>query len=271
MLDEQTTIFLTLVAIALAGCLTSVEYLYAIKRGGLGSSSLFTWDLCGSRQGWLFRGLPSRLINWCFRPTIFVALMIARIVACIALVVLVDRAMLAGVTFFLTVTALLLSIRHGHGHDGADQMMLIVLVGAFTYFLFDQNSPWRWAGILFIGGQAALSYFVSGSAKLTSKEWRSGRALPNVLTTAIYGTPSIGRALRKYPALCAFFTWALMLWQVSTPVVLFLPVPFLWGWMTIGFTFHATAAILMGLNSFFIAFTGTYPALLLSTGFLRPN
>jgi hypothetical protein len=91
LVDEPMAIKLTLLAVALGSCLTSVEYLYALSRDGLGSRSLFAWEICGCRQGWLFRGLPAQLMNWCFQPSPFAALMIVRIAGCVALVALTDR------------------------------------------------------------------------------------------------------------------------------------------------------------------------------------
>jgi hypothetical protein len=269
LVDEPMAIKLTLLAVALGSCLTSVEYLYALSRDGLGSRSLFAWEICGCRQGWLFRGLPAQLMNWCFQPSPFAALMIVRIAGCVALVALTDRCILAALSLGLTLLAGLLSIRHEHGKDGADQMMIILSTGVFAYLVFDPESPWRWTGIIFISGQAALAYFVSGAAKLISKEWRTGRALPNVLTTTIYGSPKVGKTIRQWPVACMVLTWWVMVWEVSFPLLLISPPQYRWMWLAAGFSFHTGSAVLMGLNTFLIAFVGTYPAMLLTAELLR--
>ncbi|MBA4533831.1 hypothetical protein H1196_14565 [Brevibacillus halotolerans] len=81
-----------------------------------------------------------------------------------------DRTILGIVILGLTLSTWLLAFKHQHGPDGADQMMMLLCVGMLAYFLFENTSSWRWAGILFIGGQLMLAYFVSGAAKLISEE-----------------------------------------------------------------------------------------------------
>lgn len=267
--EEHTGVFLTLLAIALTGFLTSIEYLYSLGKGGLGSASLFHWNVCRSRQGWPFRGRQAEINNWLFQPNIFVVLMTLRIIGCLILVTVNDRTILAIVILGLILSTGLLALRHVHGHDGADQMMMLLCVGMLTYFLFENNSSWRWAGILFIGGQAILAYFVSGAAKLISEEWRSGRALSSVLTTRIYGTLPVGKVMQKHPIVCMVLAWGLMIWEISSLFLILSSSPYVWIWLAIGVSFHLSAALLMGLNTFLLAFLGSYPAVLMTVGILQ--
>jgi hypothetical protein len=269
LVSEPHAIYLTLAAIGAFGTLTSIEYLYALKNGTLGTNSLFAWDLCRSRTGWPFRGTLVRLLDICFQDGPFSALMVARLALSLTLFVVHDRTALAIILLLLSFFQILLTMRHSHGHDGADQMSLLLTVGAMAYFLFDGGSPWRWAGIIFIGLQAVLSYSISGLAKMSSPVWRSGQGLYGVMITTIYGTPSVGRVLRKHPLMCRAFAWALMIWQVTTPVLVFSGSLSLSIWLLLGMSFHISAALFMGLNSFLLAFVGSYPSVFLTSVLIR--
>lgn len=48
--------------------------------------------------------------------------------------------------------------------------------------------------------------------------------------------------------------------RLGLAAVLFVDRPIMWVMLGVGVLFHATIAALMGLNSFFIAFVATYPA-----------
>ncbi|KAB2489629.1 hypothetical protein [Priestia endophytica] len=146
---------------------------------------------------------------------------------------------------------------------------MLLCVGMFTYFLFENTSSWRWAGILFIGCQSMLAYFVSGAAKLSSEEWRSGRGISSALTTRIYGTLSFGKELRKHPNVCKILSWGLMIWEISFPFMILSSSSYVWVWLAFGVIFHSSAALLMGLNSFLLAFLGSYPAVLMTASLLQ--
>ncbi|MGZ8941194.1 MAG: hypothetical protein ACXW00_00300 [Methylobacter sp.] len=252
-----------------AGILTSVEYLVALSRGGFGASSLFAWQICRSRPGALFQGPLGRALDVLFSTNVFALFMLNRLVASGLLLVMEERCLLAGLLFYLAATTTLLNARHAHGHDGADQMLLILTVGTLAYAVFPVTSPWRMAGLLFIGTQSILSYVVSGSSKMTSSIWRSGRGLPGVLSTAIYGKPAVGAMLQSCPRLCFAMAWGLMIWQISTPIMAIAGSPWIWLWITGGIAFHTSAAVLMGLNSFLITFLGAYPCVLITAQLIR--
>jgi hypothetical protein len=51
-------------------------------------------------------------------------------------------------------------------------------------------------------------------------------------------------------------------WECLFPLAFLLPWPYGIGFLAAGALFHAANAILMGLNTLFLSFLATYPALL---------
>lgn len=261
-LHEDLAIQMTLMLIAALVALTSAEYLYALATGRIGESSLFSWAVCSARQGWMYQDRWGRILNITFHPNLLSIVIVTRCACSLALLISNDRAILCTCCVFLSLTGLLLCLRHEHGRDGADQMSLILVIGITMYLIFDVNSSWRWAGVALIVGQATLSYIVSGVAKLLSKEWRSGSAITAVFLTSIYGCPPVGRILHRQRVLAGVTSWFLIAWEVTFPAVLITPWPYAGLWIVVGVVFHLSAAVFMGLNTFLISFVATYPLLL---------
>jgi hypothetical protein len=122
---------------------------------------------------------------------------------------------------------------------------------------------------LFVGAEITLSYLASGIAKFRSAEWRSGRALPNIMNHHTYGHPGFGRLLRTYPAPARVLTLFVMAFQVSFFLFFFIPMPFALIYIAGGMLFHACIAYFMRLNQFFVVFVGTYPCLIFAHEYVR--
>ena len=109
---------------------------------------------------------------------------------------------------------------------------------------------------------AVLSYFTAGVAKLISPIWRSGGALPAILGTYGHGVATVSRIMTSRPAVGFVLGWAVILFEVSFPLVLLAPSSVAIAVLGIGLTFHLVSAVLMGLNSFLWPFPATYACVL---------
>lgn len=163
----------------------------------------------------------------------------------------------------LTVTALsslLLMTRTSYGNDGADQMLLLVLVPSALARLVGSDRALTYA-LWFIAVQCCLAYVTSGLGKVAGRSWRDGTGLVGVLTTRTYGRPTLARLLRQRLGLARLLSWWVIAVEVAFPLVLVAPRPVVVLLLAAGLTFHVTTAVVMGLNSFVWAFLAAYPAL----------
>jgi hypothetical protein len=164
-------------------------------------------------------------------------------------------------TAIVFATALLLNLRTTYGNEGSDQMILIVLAGLLATSVL-RHTAWRLGGLVFIALQSALSYFVAGVAKLASPCWRSGEALARIANSRTFSFQEVALLARHRPHVFSFFGWATILFEVTFPLVLVLPMRFALAYLVMGALFHVFIAIGMGLNRFLWAFLSTYPSII---------
>jgi hypothetical protein len=157
---------------------------------------------------------------------------------------------------------MLLYARNQLGMDGSDQMMLVVCSGIAFALLVPARSAEDIA-IGYIAAQLLLSYAISGSAKLVSPQWRSGRAIPDIMNTIGYGFPSVGAFLHRHRQLGPVLCWSVIVFECGAPLVILAGTPGAAAIVVLGLGFHISVALLMGLNVFPWSFAATYPALLL--------
>jgi hypothetical protein len=173
----------------------------------------------------------------------------------------------ATMAIVIAITSMLLTIRSSYGHDGADQMLFLTfaslgLAHALGSPIAQQLALW------FITLQVSLSYFTAGFAKLISPIWRSGAALPGILSTEIYGHEKASAFVARYPILAKIGAWSVILFECAFPLSL-LGSPLLTiTLLSAGAVFHFGTAVFMRLNTFFWAFIATYPAILYCSGIL---
>jgi hypothetical protein len=161
----------------------------------------------------------------------------------------------------LLVGGLLLSYRSFFGGDGSDQMTTVVLAG-MAYEAFAAPGPLADAGFWFIAAQLTMSYFAAGIAKVVSEQWRAGTAALDVLRSACYGSRAGTRLLETIPGGSQAASWAVMAFEVSFPLVFFVPPEAALAILFAGVLFHVGNAAFMGLNTFLSAFLAAYPAML---------
>jgi hypothetical protein len=187
------------------------------------------------------------------------ALLAVRLVAApVSVALLVSKSPWAGVSCAAVfLVGALVHLRLVYGLDGADQMQSVVWAGLAIYGQAPGSTSAKLA-IGFVGAQITLSYAVAGIAKLVSREWRGGKAVPAILATQTYGSPHLA-ALLGTPVRCRLACWSVIGFEVGFPIFALLGwVPLLIGVGT-AITFHVAVALTMGLNGFLWAFVAALP------------
>jgi hypothetical protein len=260
----QIVIWIHALSVTVAG----LEYIHA--GSDFGSTGAFAWKVFRTTRDTL--RIPRNLdrVHW----TVFgrrgsVAVIATQVVAVLAAAALPVRTWVQWIALLVSCVGLgLLAWRQRYGEDGADQMNLIVAVTLVLTVGPFQSMTALQLGLAFLAAQLALSYLSAGVAKLISPVWRSGAAVGLVLNTASYGSRPAGALLKRLPWAGRLLTWSVVAFEISFPVALVLPWPWVAVPMAIGAFFHASIAIVMGLNNFVPAFLSTYPALLYTSMFI---
>jgi hypothetical protein len=158
----------------------------------------------------------------------------------------------------MAVSSFPVMLRSPYGWDGADQMSAITFVALSAKSWLPDIEP---AVQRFFAFQLCLSYFASGVAKAISAEWRSGRALTGIVSTEMYGNEALYRGLRHKRWLRVSAARSVILAECAFPLLLVAPRRLRRVGLMGGVLFHAAAAQVMGLNTFFWSFVAVYPAL----------
>jgi hypothetical protein len=157
---------------------------------------------------------------------------------------------------------MLLYLRTQLGLDGSDQMILVASSAVAAALLVPDPQAQRIA-LYYLAAQLLLSYAVAGIAKAISPTWRSGRAVPQITMTIGYGDPRVGAFLERHAGLGRLLCWATIAFECSAAVLILAGVPGALVIIVAGVLFHASIAVLMGLNVFLWSFAAAYPALIL--------
>ena len=246
--------------VAFWALLSSAEWL--ASRQLFDRAGLLSWKVLSLRRSLInFTNFPSCLAG----PFAVRFVLIARCLSAATLFISpglwADTLALAVITF----SCIYMSQRTCFGIDGSDQMAIILTVGALIMAigLAEQRPYFSYAGVLLVGGQLVLSYFVAGFAKLVSTQWRHGQAFGKVMLTQTYGHEGATRIVARYSAVSAAVCWTVILGEVLFPLALFANKNVLVFALGCFALFHVANAFFMGLNAFVIAFLGCYPSVLL--------
>lgn len=157
-------------------------------------------------------------------------------------------------------TAAALKVHHHQGSDGADQVSFMTLLVTLVAKAFPNDEQAKRALLRMIAFQSCLSYSASGSVKLGSATWRSGRAITGVFRTATFGDESFYRFVKLHPVLPRLVAWSVILSETLFPLVMVTPKPVSRGILAAMGVFHLANSRFMGLNRFPVAWSSTYPA-----------
>jgi len=268
-ITEGGAVMLTTICVAFTIVFMSVEYLYLIYKRRFSRDTFFSWEISGAGEGWLYSGWRARILNYIFDGNKFTSIIILRLLlAVLVMIISENRLLISGCLFMLFFISCLLNLRHTHGRDGADEVILIALLGLASYYVIDKTSILRWVGPGFIVAQLTLSYFISGIYKLKSGTWRNGSAVNKVIATVIYGKPEMQFVL-KYKPTALFLCWLIIIWECTFPMLFLFPQPVCFIWLGLGVLFHLSMAVIMGLNTFMFAFLSAYPLFFLLLSKIR--
>jgi hypothetical protein len=206
-----------------------------------------------------------QLIDRAFEPEAFTAFLVVRLgtaVGLAALMVTDPHARVASAVLSSAILAelLMLKRRSTYGLDGADHMYTVVFLGLTVFWVMPEGSLASLAGLLYIGGQSVLAYLIAGIAKLRGPSWRDGSAIGGIMATKIYGNRRAAALLKGRRGPGQLACWTVIAFEITFVAVLFVDPRTVWVMLAVGVAFHASTAVFMGLNSFFLAFVATYPA-----------
>jgi hypothetical protein len=156
---------------------------------------------------------------------------------------------------------LLNGIRNIYGSDGSDHMNIVIYVSAVIYGLSAESILSQNLSLWFISIQYILSLFIAGIYKLSSEIWRSGKALPGIMSMKHYGNHKIYDTLKSHKNISILLSWYIILIQCIFWTIFFVPLNMIFIFIALGFIFHISIAITMGLNNFLFSFLACYPVL----------
>jgi hypothetical protein len=231
---------------------------------------LFSWDVLRTVSRVTLSvgtGRPHQLIS---HPFFVPAVTGARALAALILIFSSNNYALSTACVFAIIAAsIVMQWRAPLGLDGSDQMLLIVFVAVAVYKVFPDDIHVAHASLWFIAIQGCLSYFVAGIAKVISPVWRSGEAVRRILGTRTYGSSTSARLVSGRDGVCLALSWLLMLFECTFPLALAFGETGFVVFAVLGILFHLSNAVIMGLNTFVLAFVATYPAILFCAVSLR--
>lgn len=213
-------------------------------------------------------GLPSVIARRV--QSAILVILVLKLAAAIALLTAVAiNQFLTPAVALLWVLSALLNWYKSIGGDGAEQMSFITLTAAALTGLVGLTEGNVVVLLTFVAAQSALAYLTAGVAKLASPTWRSGSAISGIVSATSYGSPLWHRIVTSVPSAGLVLCWSTMLWEALFPIALLGHAPSMLVILILGVCFHAGCAIVMGLNDFFWAFVGTYPAIIVVAGNVR--
>jgi len=228
-----------------------------------GPSGMLNWEVMRVAHRWTIQGLLAKTLSLVCGLRGFLWVNTARLVLAVTLILvgtgvlhnhILEVVALVGI-FILTG---LFHFRNRFGLDGSDQMTLILCTILMLRSFCPHNALVSFACLGFGVLQSALAYAAAGWAKIIAPEWRSGRALAGVMTTASYGSEHLAKLFGRCMLISVVLSWIMMVFEIGFPVALFVG-RYSCVFLAAGIIFHALNAAIMGLNTFFWAFIATYP------------
>lgn len=240
---------------------------FAVSRRTLSESGIFAPSVLRTGWGGGTFAAADRPLAWLFAYPRVLSLLALQLAGAAVLLSLAltgggRPALGAGAAATILASRMLLFARNQYGHDGSDQMFLVVFA-ATTVAWLGIGTVVATAAMLYLAAQAVLAYAVAGIAKVVSPVWRGGAALEGILDTVALGWPPLAGFLRRHRRLSRVACAGVVAFECLVPLLVLAGPPWVWLALTGGVLLHAGTAFAMGLNNFFWAFCATYPALVL--------
>ncbi|MDN3250953.1 hypothetical protein ACFW4O_33265 [Streptomyces mutabilis] len=244
---------------AVTHLVSSLENLFTERDREFGGVN--NWDVV--RENYATRSpLVRRALDKIAKPRHIRVIHATRAIAAASLLIpATPRHYRAAANGFLSVTSITNYVTQPYGTDGTDQLSFQVQAASTVARLADKPRLVD-ACLWYVALQSTMSYAIAGYAKLPSRIWRSGEALPGILRTESYGDQSAYQLAQRHPAIARMSAHTVLFMECAFPVVFLAkgrPAPLMLASMA---TFHLINARVMGLGRFVWAFTSTYPALL---------
>jgi hypothetical protein len=161
----------------------------------------------------------------------------------------------------LLVTAIILIWRfQGPYNGGSDTMTVLVLLCLWLSHIAPTRY-WQEIALGYLAIQLMLSYFQSGWVKAVNPEWRSSRALQQVLAVSAYPVSENVRLWAQRPQLMLVMSWAVIGFELIFPLALFNQTLLMVA-LGIATLFHLANACLFGLNRFFWIWPAAFPVIM---------
>ena len=231
-------------------------------------NGLLSWNVLGLRPSLIS---SSAIRTYIHSESVVISVLLCRIVASVVMLVPYPNPADLPCSLFILLSYLYLSRRTRFGGDGSDQMGMVIAAGVtiMSAGLVFSDKDVALSGILAIGGQATLAYFVAGAAKFASPVWREGNALLGVMKTQSYGHAFTVDFAETRPRFCQFVCWTTIITEMLFPLVLFAPSGLAIAGLLCFAAFHFSNAYFMGLNAFVWSFLATYPSIMVLNSVIR--
>jgi hypothetical protein len=222
---------------------------------------LLSWRILSLRHGLVFRSDWVQSLFW-QRSLAWVLSM--RVVAAIGLILTPVAVLECAALSAIVTTSWFLEERSWLGGDGSDQMGQIASIGALLMAagLALNNLALCFSGTFLIGGQLIISYFFAGFSKLSSAEWRHGRALVGAMGTHSYGHAFAAQVCSRSFVVSTGLCWLVIAGETLFPLAIFAPHNIFLVIVAAFFLFHVSHAYFMGLNTFVWSFAAAYPSVI---------
>lgn len=241
----------------------SLEYLARPRdrrRGGLNH-----WEVSGRPFHARSRRL-GRVLDVLADRRVTTALHVLRVPAALSLLAPFGRRARLAADAFLSTTSIALYPRHHYGTDGSDQVSFLVQSVATLARVGQRRSKIVDACLWYVALQGALSYTVSGWAKLAGASWRTGDALTGVTRTLTYGDPTAFRLFSRFPRLARALSTQVLVMECLFPAAFLFRGRLAPAMLASAAFFHVANARIMGLGRFVWSFVSMHPAVLYCAG-----
>lgn len=151
-----------------------------------------------------------------------------------------------------------------HGTEGADHMLMLVLVAIVLYFIAPGYLA-KESVLWFLCAQTLLAYVIAGVVKARHPSWIKGTSMSSILSTVLFGHPFFARIFSRHPRLGPITCWSVIAFEFSCPILVLTSLKGCLVFIALAICFHLAIAVVQGLNLFVWAFFSTYPALFITS------